>query len=285
MTMPVNLLVYRHAESESNAAKRAADNNRPYARERDLMGVHTSQRRLMVPKGINQAKRAGEWTRRFAAERAAQRLEKPFENARFFVSPYARAMETAYLMDLSGDIKWRPDDRLCERNWGELDHMTHEERTRQFAETLKNREAHALFWTPYGGESLHAVKGRLWQFCDMLHRQCSTNDVYAVCHGETMWALRSMVEYWMPRKLADMMIASDDDYQNKTINCRIIHYTREREDGSLADHIVRVRLIDPSNPDDPSRNLDWQPVVQTNFTTQELGDYVNNFEHFLKEPA
>jgi broad specificity phosphatase PhoE len=280
MTMPVNLFVVRHGESESNIAKKLADRGNPHPNEKNLMGVHTSERRLTA-RGVEQAKRAGAWLRQFAQEQATKRRGLPFERARGFVSPYIRAIETAGYMDLP--LEWRPDARLCERNWGELDHMTHEQRVKDFGEKLERRETHALFWTPDGGESLQTVMIRVWLHFDMLHRQCSDLDVYDVCHGETMWVYRFLLENWMPKDLARMMLASDGDFQNKIVNCRVIHYTRKCEDGSLAGRFVRMRMIDPSDPDNPERNIGWRPIAQRRFTSAQLLDYVVSFPHFLRD--
>ena len=280
MTMPRNLLKVRHGESESNAVKKAADKGNPHPNERALMGVHTSERRLSL-RGIEQAQAAGKWLDAFAAEQAIKRGGLCYDQSRYVVSPYVRAMETAGYLGLP--VTWRPDARLSERNWGELDHMTHEDRIKQFGEMLQNREAHALFWTPPGGESLQTVMMRVWLHLDMLHRQCSDLDVYEVSHGETMWVFRFMLEYWMPKDLARRMLESDEDYQNKILNCRIIHYTREREDGSLTNRFTRVRLINPVDPEDPKTNLPWQPIVQRQFTSAELLQYAADFPHFLRD--
>jgi broad specificity phosphatase PhoE len=129
--MPRTLTLGRHGESESNAAKRAAEKGIRHPRELELMRVHTSQRRL-TPRGVQQAQRAGEWLRMHFSQEAARRLEPLYSTVRGYFSPYARAMETAGYLGLP--IEWRPDARLCERNWGDLDQLTYEERIEKYGE-------------------------------------------------------------------------------------------------------------------------------------------------------
>lgn len=284
MTMPRTFTLIRHGESESNAAKSAASKGKPLPQEADLMRVHTSERRL-TPRGIAQARLAGIWVREDIESNARRRGEEPYANTRLFVSPFVRAIETAGHMDIPASAEWRIDARLCERNWGALDHLVHSERIRRFGEMLKFRKEHALFWTPHGGESLQTVMIRAWLHFDMLHRQCAANDVYAVSHGEMMWGFRFLLEYWMPKDLASRMIWSRSNGKDRIINCRIIQYTRELEDGTLANRLVRVRFVNPERPTDPDTNSDWEPIRQRTFTSKELIAYAASFPQFLRESA
>lgn len=288
-TMPRTLTLVRHGESESNAAKRAAEKGRSYPRERELMQVHTSRRRL-TPRGVLQAQRAGTWLQNDFAELAARLGEQPYARARGYFSPYARAMETAGHLGLP--IEWRPDARLSERNWGELDQLTYEERVAKYGEVNNLREMHGMFWPASNGETLQAVSTRVWQHFFMLKKDCGLCDVVDVSHGETMLTQRFMLERWLPEEIVYKMIRSDSrlseellgeptDWQNKIINCRIIQYTREREDGTWDTKYCRVRLIAPSDPHNPEKNLDWRTVERRKFTSEEMLKYVEQFPHFL----
>ncbi len=84
---------------------------------------------------------------------------------------------------------------------------------------------------------------------------------------------RYMLERWLPEDVVHMMLSTDTelsqkvlnqpcDWQNKIINCRIVQYSRIRPDGTLAENYERVRLVAPSDPDNPKMNLDWQPIVK-----------------------
>lgn len=287
--MPRTLTLVRHGESESNAAKRAAERGEAHPRERDLMRVHTSQRRL-TPRGVLQAQFASKWLQGYFAEVAARFHEPVYANVRGYFSPYARAMETAGHLDLP--IEWRPDARLAERNWGDLDQLTYEERVAKYGEINNLREMHGMFWPAGNGETLQALSTRMWQHFYMLKKDCEPYDVVDVSHGETMLTQRFMLERWLPEDVVYKMVRSDSvlsqtllgkpvDCQNKIINCRIIQYTREREDGSWDTKYCRVRLIAPSAPNDPERNLGWQPIERRKFTSEEMLRYVDQFPHFL----
>ena len=208
-----------------------------------------------------------------------------YDNTQFFMSPYVRTMETALELGLS--VQWRPDARLCERNWGTVDNLTYDEHMKLFKELLARRESDALFWTPRDGESILQVVMRLRQFSDMLVRQCGQSHVYISTHGEVIWGLRSLYEYWMPDELADRMASEDKEPQNKIFNCRVIQYSRQIHNDSpeLDDHICRVRMINTQKPDDPKSNLDWQPVRRREFDPEQLRAYVDRFKHFLREPV
>jgi len=299
--MPRTLTLIRHGESESNAVKRAAEKGHPHPNEKMLMETHTSQRRL-TDRGITQAKNAGLWLRRYIQRGYEQRDKgRPYSKARSFlapyvrlkgfVSPYARAMETAAHLDLP--ITWKVDARLAERNWGDLDELTYEERIAKYGK-IDNRARHGIFWPAGNGETLHALSTRMWQHFNMLTRKHSEDDVIEVSHGETMLTQRFMLERWLPEDVVRMMLATDSvlarevsgqdtDWQNKIINCRIIQYSREDESGVWYEKYCRVRMIDPSDPNNPKKNVDWKPIVRKDFLTDDLFDYVEQFPRILQE--
>lgn len=290
--MPRTLTLVRHGESESNAVKRAAEKGSPHPNEAALMQTHTSRRRL-TERGIRQATRAGKWLQRHFEEESARRGETPYGNVHGYVSPYIRAMETAGFLNLP--IEWRADARLAERNWGDLDQLTYEERVAKYG-SIDNREHHGIFWPAGNGESLQVLGMRLWMHFDMLGRTHEQHDVVQVSHGETILTQRFVLERWLPEDVVRTMLSTDTrlskevlgqkpDWQNKIINCRIIQYTREREDGSWDSKYCRVRLIAPSSPDDPNMNLSWKPIVRRKFSTKDLLNYAEQFPHFLRDVA
>ncbi len=202
-------------------------------------------------------------------------------------------METAGLLGLP--IIWRPDARLSERNWGDLDQLTYEERQKRYS-SLDRREQHGIYWPAGNGESLQMLGTRLWQHFHMLAQDHTEHDVLQVSHGETMLMERFMLERWMPEDLVYKMISTDrtlartilgreQDTQHKMINCRIIQYTRECEDGAWASSYQRVRLVAPEWPLDPAWNTGWLPIVRRTFTSDELLMYVEQFPHFLEDVA
>lgn len=292
MPLPRTLTSIRHGESESNIAKWLAESGKAHPREAELMATHTSRRRLTA-KGILQAKRAGVWLRAYFLQDAIRRGIVPYSTVRGYVSPYARTMETGGYLDLP--INWRPDARLSERNWGDLDQLTYEERQSKYG-TLHQREQHGIYWPAGNGETLQMLGTRLWQHFHMLAQDHADDDVIDVSHGETILTKRFLLERWLPEDLVNKMISTDrilartilgrePDRQQKMINCRIIQHTREREDGTLSNSYCRVRLIDPERPDDPAWNLDWTPIVRRTFTSNELLEYVEQFPHYLADVA
>lgn len=272
MIMSRTLTLVRHGESESNAAKRAAEKGKPFPQESQLMGVHTSERRL-TDRGMEQAKQAGEWVRGFLAEQKGITV-------RGYVSPYVRAAETAGLMRLS--IDWRIDPRLSERNWGDVDQMTQAERMRLFRRELDLRRQFALFWAPpgAGSESLMDVFLRLRDLDTTLEKRCSGMNVVLVCHGETMYAERFLREYWLPRDLRAAMESKDKRFDIH--NCRIIQYSRFDAEGKEFPYYVRLRFIDPRDPMDPKRNADWMPIVRPVFSDDQLLEYASLHPRFLQ---
>lgn len=293
IVMPRTLTLIRHGESESNAAKRAAEQGIVHPNEGNLMAAHTSERRL-TPRGVQQAKRAGAWLTAYFEEVARREGTEPFSNAIGYMSPYARAMETAGNLGLP--IIWLPDARLSERNWGELDQLPYEQRVRKYGENMKFREKHGMFWPAANGETLQALSTRVWQHFYKARHEHSGQDMLQVSHGETILTERFMLERWLPIDIVRMMILTDTrlsqevygvapDMRNKLINCRIVQYTRQREDGTWANSYQRVRLIAPSDPKNQEMNLDWKPIVRRKFTSAELLEYVEQFPHFLDDAA
>ncbi len=269
MTAPITLTLVRHGESESNAAKHSATQGKAVPREAELMGVHTSERRLTL-RGVEQAQQTGRWLR--------EHWLSLLEEKRGYVSPYVRASETAGYHALG--LEWRMDSRLCERNWGELDQMTHEQRLARFEKTLVFRKEHALFWTPSGGESLMGVFLRLRDITATLHRECSQMLVLVVSHGETMYAWRYLNEYWIPQDLRESMSSTDKRFD--IFNCRIIQYSRLDQDDTLQKKFVKVRFVNPMKPDDPATNHDWMPVKRKLWSDTDLLGYTTSHKRFLE---
>src|SRR5689334_19352832 len=122
MTMPIDLVLVRHGQSEQNLASRASkDNDHQYYTE-EFRDRHVSLHRL-TPEGRKQAVKAGKWLRDMYLGRFDAR----------YVSTYTRAIETAMLLDLEGP-DWYLDPLLREREWGILDGMSWEDRYHQMSQ-------------------------------------------------------------------------------------------------------------------------------------------------------
>lgn len=261
--MPKTVTLVRHGESESNRAQKLAEEGLAHENEKALMGVHTSLRRL-TPKGVEQARAAGAFMRTWMHQESIS-----LDTCRFYVSPYARTMETAGHMDIV-NAQWRLENRIVERNWGSMDQLTYADRMRRYGE-LKLRKEHAFFWRPSDGETMQDVFNRYRDLVGTMHRDCSEMHVVIVAHGELMWAARTLHEYWSPHDLRDRMMVRDD--RTRPVNCRIVQYSRRADGGmypSWGDRLNKVRFIDPVNPDNPEYNLGWQPIKRQTFSSGEL---------------
>src|ERR1700675_4535998 len=97
MSLPINLVLVRHGQSEGNAAKRRSEKGDHTAYSEEFKDRHSSSFRL-TDKGKQQAVAAG------------QLLETLFPKGfdRYYTSEYARAKETAALLAIP-EAKWYPN--------------------------------------------------------------------------------------------------------------------------------------------------------------------------------
>ena len=256
MTMPINLILVRHGQSEGNVATRRskAGEHGDYAGE--FMQRHNSLWRL-TDRGIWQAKTAGEWIR--------DNIGSTF--GRYYTSEFLRAMETAHHLSLP-EAQWFVDFNLRERDWGKFDHMSREERDARFSEELRNREIDSFYWRPPDGESIADLCLRVTRVLDTLHRECSNMDVVVVCHGEVMWAFRILLERLHQRQF-NVLDASKHPH-DRIHNCQVIHYTRENpitEKGSRP-YLGWVRSICPS--DLTLSPNEWVEINRRRYSNDEL---------------
>src|SRR4051794_35308212 len=126
MTMPIDLVLVRHGESEGNYAyglsyrgdQRYFEPGSPFLNRPGVQWRLTDQ-------GRRQATVAGEWLRK----------QMGFFD-RCYVSEYLRAMETAAYLNIP-DAEWYCDFYLRERDWGKFDVMSYDQRKREYAEDMK----------------------------------------------------------------------------------------------------------------------------------------------------
>src|SRR5271154_4881825 len=111
MTMPIDLVLVRHGESEGNAARRLSFAGDDSAFTQEFCSRHGSRLRL-TDRGREQARIAGDWLK--------ENIGKHFD--RYLVSGYLRAMETAALLELP-DAIWYQEFYLREREMGLLEIM------------------------------------------------------------------------------------------------------------------------------------------------------------------
>src|SRR6476469_2760454 len=105
MTMPIDLVLVRHGESEGNVIfRKAAAGDHSHVNEA-FLNRHSSRWRL-TDLGVRQAHAAGRWLRQNVAEAVD----------RYYVSEYLRAMETAGHLGFH-PARWHSEFFLRERDW------------------------------------------------------------------------------------------------------------------------------------------------------------------------
>jgi len=261
MTMPINLVLIRHGESEGNVATKRSRQGDDSLFTPEFVARHSSTWRL-TQAGREQARTAGAWVRENLAD---------ITFTRHYASEYARAMETAALLHLP-EARWYVDFRLRERDWGDLDVVTDAARRAHFASNLSRRNVQPFFWTPPNGESMADVCAtRVESMLDTLHRECTDTSVVMVLHGELMWGFRVRLERMSQRRYVELDLS--DDPRDRIHNCQVLHYTRQDPStGETARAYGWMRSVSPMDPS-KSRN-EWEPIVRRVYTNEDLLDEV-----------
>lgn len=257
MTLPIDLVLVRHGESEGNVAKRLSEKGDHSVMTPEFRGRHTASYRL-TNKGREQAKSAGLWIQQ-------EFFDNSFGFDQYMVSEYIRAMETAGYLDLP-DARWFGQYNLTERDWGDLDRFTEEERVRRYAENLSLRDIEPFFWRPPNGESFAQLTFRFDRVLDTLHRGNSQRALL-VCHGEVMWAARVAIERMSQERFRELHLSKNPDH--RIHNCQIIHYTRRNpKTGELSQYANWRRMIRPT--EDPVRIFPWEQIERPVYTNEDL---------------
>ncbi len=268
MTMPIDLVLVRHGQSEQNLASHFAKNGDPSLYTDEFRKRHGGQHRL-TKKGRSQAEAAGKWLRKNDLAYFDRR----------YVSAYTRAMETAGLLSLDGP-DWMVDPLLREREWGDFDNIPHDERVAKSEESMEMRDTDPFFWIPPNGESVAQLTVRLRSVLDTLHRECTDRRVVIVCHGEVMSAFRFLLERMSIDKWAQLQKSSKPG--EKIFNCQVFHYTRRNPDSSeLSPHLDWMRSISPA--DESNSGDGWQKITRKRFSNDELLEAADQVGHLFPE--
>lgn len=255
MTMPINLVLVRHGESEGNFANKLSRKGDHSNFTKEFKERHSSLWRL-TDKGIEQAKTAGKWLK--------DNLDFQFD--RFYTSEYLRAMETAALLNLPR-AKWYRDFYLRERSIGVLDGLSEEEKKKKFADEMKRRKRDGFFWAPPGGEAMADACLRVDRNLDTLSRECDDKNVVIVCHGEIILPYRVRLER-MTQSRYYKLTRSKNPF-DRIHNCQILHFTRRNpRTGEQAGHLNWFRSVCPTDLS-LSRN-EWEIIKRPKFTNKQL---------------
>lgn len=255
MTMPIDLVLVRHGESEGNVAFRRCTEGDPSLINEAFLSRHSSRWRL-TDLGVRQAREAGGWLRQNVADR--------FD--RYYVSEYLRAMETAGHLGFA-EAQWHCEFFLRERDWGVFDVMSFEERRQRYSEDLARRDLDGFYWTPPGGESLASVCLRIDRVLNTLHRECADKRVLIVCHGEVMWTFRVRLERMSQERYQEL--DRDRNEKVKLHNCQVLHYSRrDPATGTIAPYLNWMRSVCPW--DGSLSDNDWRPIERLKYDSADL---------------
>lgn len=258
MALPANLLLVRHGKSELNLAIGRSHNGDHSAFTPAFKNQHSSRWRL-TPEGVRQAQITGAWLLR---EFGPQHFH------RHYTSSYIRALETAGHLGLP-NAQWCLDFYLRERQWGDLDIVSIEERHERFSDAWNARNAEPFYWRPPNGESLAETCLRVDRFIDTLHRECDGKNVIIVCHGEVLLAFRRRLE-----RLDDIQfrtLVHSRDPKDKIENCHVFHYTRvdASSPDTLHPYLCRMRTLCPWKPESIERAV-WRDINRKKYSNEEL---------------
>ena len=253
--MPINFVLVRHGESEGNVANRRSrrGDNRHFTKE--FRKRPSSQWRLTT-RGEWQIQQSGLWIRENIMARFDRRS----------TSSHIRAMESAYHLGVEGP-PWHVDYNLRERDYGQLDVLTDEERRKKFARDMERKKSDPFLWAPGGGESMALVALRQRAPISTLHRECSDMDVIWMCHGEVMWAVCILLLRMTPWRYLQLHVSKKR--HDRINNAQVIHFTRrDPVTGARTEKYEWMRSICPW--DLKRSNNKWQRIQRPTFTDKEL---------------
>lgn len=269
MTMPIDLVLVRHGQSEGNAAKRRSEAGDDSAFTDAFRKRHSASFHL-TEFGREQARIAGAWLRQEFPH------EWPFD--RYAVSEYFRALETAGLLGLL-QAEWFTDYYLTERDWGDLDVLPQNEREGNFGDAMRRREVEPFFWRPPNGESFLELCLRIDRVLDTLHRYVVIRKLLSVAHGEVIRAFQIRIERISQALFRELVFSDNPD--DRIYNREIIHYSRRNpKTRRLAPHINWVRRIRPTET--PLWSVDWRTIGRRAYSNSDLLDIASRPQTMVK---
>lgn len=234
MSMPLDVVLARHGQSEANVVQKKLRDDLSRERIRELYDRPDWLHRLSQL-GIEQAIHAGDWIRQNIGAVAA------FDVVYF--SPFMRTRETAAYLCGDEKVLLTPEDRIIERDWGQFGKLSKAEQEKHFPHTYREKNANPLYVRLDGGESMIDVYGRIRDMQGTLHREYSNGRVLMVTHGDLMNAWRYAVERMLPEDWQ----ALDKDRTYDFKNCSVLQYSR----------------VNPDDPHDIREHLKWRRFTHT----------------------
>lgn len=269
MSLPQDLVIIRHGESEGNIAQAKSRNEGDHSVYTEAFRAQHGSRHRLTPRGILQAQAAGDWLR-------AHGLGS-FDHA--YIAEYIRAIETGGHLNLT-DTLWQTSDALRERDSGLLDALPENERRTHFPLHARQAEQNPFFGSPPDGESLADVMIRLHAgFLPTLRAQNASERCIIVSHGRTIRALRAILEqmpFWVYEE-RERTHHPDHVVQN----AHIFHYTRSNPENQtqIVEDFEWVRSICPWDP--PRTDPHWRKIERPRFRSRDLLQIAEQFPRFL----
>ncbi|HET7542656.1 MAG TPA: histidine phosphatase family protein [Polyangiaceae bacterium] len=229
-TWPTRLWLVRHGESAGNLALLAAE----------TAGAETIEiegRDVDVPlseRGRRQARALGQWLHQQPAN------EQP---SLIVSSPYARALETARQLSHelpSASASCLVDERLREKEFGELNRFTKAGISTRFPEEARRRaELGKFYYRPPGGESWCDVALRVRAFVQDLQLAHAGERVLVVAHQVIVLCFRYVVERLDERQLLEIDRAGD------VANCSITSFKAAGTPGRERLELLEYNFVTP----------------------------------------
>lgn len=235
MTMPRELVMVRHGQSEANVVQKHL---LPHLSQEVVAAVNArpdwEQRLTHV--GVEQARNAGDWIRQNIGRVAGFDV--------VYYSPFIRTRETAVaIVGEEKNVLLTPEDRIIERDWGVFGKMSREDQRKHFPKTVEEKNANPLYVRLDGGESHMDVYGRIRDMDATLHREYPEGKVLMITHGDYMNARRYAIERMLPEEWIEIDSDKTFDFQN----CSVLQYSR----------------VNPEDPNDIREKLHWKRFIHT----------------------
>lgn len=248
ISLPVDLLIVRHGQSEANmmiCMKKLGDMSGQAAM--DEVSRHDSMMRL-TDLGREQARTVGRWVNENVG-----RLDK------FYVSEYVRTKETAAMMGLP-NATWKTDMMIRERDQGVQDGQG------DVGMGLSDEEQHRklkspMYWQPMAGESMSDVCIRVRHFLHRLQTNATGMRCVVVCHYRTIHAFRFLLENIPQDEFPEVL-------GQEMPNCCIWWYSRRDANGKVGSVIASIKRI-AVQPDGSAEVVDI-PLSKGTFSNDEL---------------
>lgn len=228
---PRHLVLVRHGESEGDVRRKL---KLPALKH----PIHEEQTKV----GHEQSRAAGSWiTKHILGAYGLNGFNK------CLVSPLIRTRQSANSLDLS-DV-WVEDQRLAERNRGDIQGLTNKQHLERFPKSYKQMSEHPFHWVPPHGESILAVSHR---FGELVNDLVNTNNVLIMTHRDVIWAALVSLE--------GMDLEEVESLNTDTINNgQVTHYTNVNPSTGVAESLELIwkRSVNPSEANIPVQNIEW----------------------------